>query len=59
MKLCPLRGKIRKILINLEKSSFHDPLAGRLCYLAWNIPGARRLKIFAILMDPKRGQPLI
>jgi len=24
----PIRGKIRKILINLQKSSSHEPLAG-------------------------------
>jgi len=39
-----IRGKIRKILINLKKSSSHEPLAGKHWYLAWNILGARRFK---------------
>jgi len=24
----PIKGKIRKIMINIKKSSFHEPLAG-------------------------------
>jgi len=40
----PIRGKIRKMLLNLQKSSSHEPLAGMLLYLVWNILGARRFK---------------
>jgi len=32
----PIRGKIRKMLINLQKSSSHEPLVGRHWYLAWD-----------------------
>jgi len=39
----PLRGKIRKILINLKKSSY-DPMTGMNWYLAWIILRARRFK---------------
>jgi len=24
----PIRGKVRKMLINIQKSSFHEPMAG-------------------------------
>jgi len=41
----PIRGKIRKILINLQKSSSHEPLARMHWYLAWDMLGARRFKI--------------
>jgi len=40
----PIRGKIKKILINIRKSSSHEPLAGMLLYLAWNVLGAKRFK---------------
>jgi len=39
-----IRGKKRKMLINLEKSSSHVPQARMHCYLAWSILGARRFK---------------
>jgi len=38
----PIRGKINKILINLQKSSSH--LAGMHRYLAWSILRTRRFK---------------
>jgi len=41
----PIRGKIRKMLINLQKSSSHEPLARMHLYLAWDMLGARRFKI--------------
>jgi len=41
-----IRGKIRKILINLQKSSSHEPVAGMHWYIAWSILGARRFKLF-------------
>jgi len=40
----PIRGKIRKILINLEKSSSHEPLAD----LACSILGSRRFNFVRI-----------
>jgi len=40
----PIRGKIRKIFINLQKSSSHEPPARMHWYLAWGILGARRFK---------------
>jgi len=33
----PIRGTIRKMLINLKKYSSHEPPAGMNGYLAWNI----------------------
>jgi len=44
----PIRGKIKTILLNLQKSSSHEPLAGMHCYLAWGILGARRFKFVKI-----------
>jgi len=44
---CPFWGPIRKILINLEKSS-PKPLARIHWYLAWSILGARRFKFVQI-----------
>jgi len=41
----PFRGKIRKILIYLEKSSAHEPLAGMYRHLAWSILWARRFNV--------------
>jgi len=38
----PIRGKIRKILINLKKNRLL--IAGMHWYFAWNILGARRFK---------------
>jgi len=40
----PIRGKIRTILLNLQKSSSHEPLVGMHWYLAWNILGAKIFK---------------
>jgi len=33
------------MLINIKKSSSHEPLAGMHWYLAWYIHGARRFKM--------------
>jgi len=44
----PIMGKIRKILINLQKSSSHEPPVGMHWYLAWDILGARRFKFVQI-----------
>jgi len=38
----PIEGKIRKILINLHKSSSHKPLARMNWYLVWSILGEKR-----------------
>jgi len=40
----PIGGKLRKMLINLQKSSSHEPLAGMHWYLAWDMLGTRRFK---------------
>jgi len=42
------RGKIRKILINIQKTSSHELLARMHCYFVWSILGARRFKIVQI-----------
>jgi len=44
----PIRDKIRNILINLQKSSSHEPLARMLWYLACFNFGERRLKFVHI-----------
>jgi len=59
----PVRGRIRKILINLQKSS-HEPLTGMHWYLAWNILGARRFKFVQMkslgsCMSPLQGLKLL
>jgi len=38
----PIRGKMKKILLNLQKSSSHEPLAEIHWYLAGSILRARR-----------------
>jgi len=43
----PIRGKIRKILINLQKSS-NEPLARMHRYLTWSVLGARRFRLVQI-----------
>jgi len=42
----PIRGKMRTLLTNLQKSSSYALLAGMHCHLAWNILGERRFKFF-------------
>jgi len=60
----PIRGKIRNILINLQKSTPHEPLARIHGYLAWSILGARRFKFIQIkslgsCMSPPQGLKLL
>jgi len=44
----PIRCKIRKFFISIQKSSSHEPMVGMHWYLAWIIHGARRFKFVQI-----------
>jgi len=60
----PIRGKIRKKFINLQKSSSHEPLAGMHWYLAWNMLGARifnfvQIKSLVSCMASPQGLTLV
>jgi len=44
-----IKRKIRKILIDLQTSSSHEPLAGIHWYLAWVILGARSFKFVQMM----------
>jgi len=53
-------GKIRKILIYLQKSSSHESLAEMHWYLAWSVLGAWRFKFVQVkslgsCMAPPQG----
>jgi len=53
----PMRGKIRKKMINIQKSSSHEPLARMHRYLAWNILGERKFKFVQI--NPLLGSQMV
>jgi len=56
----PIRCKIRKLLINLQKSSSHEPQAGMHWYLVWSILGEKRLvKSLGPCMAPSQGLKLL
>jgi len=44
----PIRGKIRKMLINIKKYSSHEPLTRKHRYLKWSILGVRVFKFVQI-----------